>query len=87
MQYVAAYTLAALSGKEPTKHALKSILKAAGNKFEEAEVDKIFASIGGKPVHELIAKGEKKVGSVGSGSAPAAKSAPKAAEKTKPKAE
>ena len=85
MQYVAAYTLAALSGKEPTKDAVKSILKAAGNKFEEAEVDKIFASIGGKPVHELIAKGEKKVGSLGS--APSATSAPKAADEAKPKAE
>ena len=89
MQYVAAYTLASLSGKEPTKEAVQNILKAAGNKFEEAQVNALFDSVGGRPVHELIAKGESKVGSVGGGAsapapAPAAgKSAPPV-EKAKP---
>ena len=83
MQYVAAYTLASLSGKEPTEDAVKNILKATGNSFDEAQVCALFKSIGGKPVHELIAKGESKVGSVG-GSAPAPAGKPAAAEKAKP---
>lgn len=84
MQYVAAYTLAALSGKEPTKDAVNNILKATGGKFDEAEVNKLFTSVGGKPVHELIARGESKVGAVG-GSAPAA-TVTKAAPAAQPKA-
>ena len=53
MQYVAAYTLAALSGKEPTKDQVANILKATGKPVDDAQVCAVFDAIGGKPVHEV----------------------------------
>ena len=54
MQYVAAYTLAALSGKEPTKDQVSAILKATGKPVDDAQVAAVFDAVGGKPVHEVF---------------------------------
>lgn len=80
MQYLAAYTLASLSGSEPTKDQLTNILKATGQKFEEAEIAKVVDSLKGKKIEDLIKAGSAKVGSVGGSSG-----APKQAEKSAPK--
>ncbi len=61
MQYLAAYTLASLSGKEPSnwknnlaKDQLSNILKATGQKFDEAEVNKVIDSLKGKKIEDVI---------------------------------
>ena len=55
MQYLAAYTLASLSGKEPsnlnsysTNDQVTNILKATGKSFDQAEVTKVIDSLKGK---------------------------------------
>ena len=53
MQYVAAYTLASLSGSEPTKDSVCSILKATGKPVDDAQVSALFDSIKGRSVHEV----------------------------------
>jgi large subunit ribosomal protein LP2 len=80
MQYLAAYTLASLSGKEPTKDQLTNILKATGQKFDEAEITKVVASLKGKKIEDLIKAGTAKVGA-GSASSGAPKAADKPAKK------
>ncbi len=61
MQYLAAYTLASLSGKEPSKWNINSakdqitnILKATGQKFDEAEITKVVDSLKGKKLEDVI---------------------------------
>jgi ribosomal protein L12E/L44/L45/RPP1/RPP2 len=61
MQYLAAYTLASLSGKEPSKSLINSasveitnILKATGGKFDEAEVTKVVNTLKGKKLEDVI---------------------------------
>ena len=53
MQYVAAYTLASLSGKEPCQDAVANILKATGKPVDDAQIAALFSSINGRPVHEV----------------------------------
>ena len=55
MQYLAAYTLASLSGKEPSNlntnsanDQVTNILKATGKSFDQAEVTKVIDSLKGK---------------------------------------
>lgn len=54
MQYVAAYTLASLSGKEPCKDSVAAILKATGQPVDDAQIAALFDSVNGRPVHEVI---------------------------------
>lgn len=95
MQYLAAYTLASLSGKEPSNWLINSaadtvtnILKATGQKFDEAEVTKVVNSLKGKKLEDvynwiikLIKAGTSKVGSVGGSSSAPKQSAPQPAKK------
>lgn len=60
MQYLAAYTLASLSGKEPSTSIINSandtvtnILKATGQKFDAAEVTKVCDTLKGKKLEDV----------------------------------
>lgn len=81
MQYLAAYTLATLSGAEPSnplsyiaEQTLTAILSASGKPVDAAQVKAVIEKLKGKQVHDvfifiikLISKGQSKVGSVGGG--------------------
>lgn len=61
MQYLAAYTLASLSGKEPSNWNINSaneqitnILKATGQAFDQAEVTKVVDSLKGKKIEDVM---------------------------------
>lgn len=54
MQYVAAYTLAALSCDKPTKDAVIAILKATGKPVDDAQVDALFKATGDRSAHEVL---------------------------------
>lgn len=83
MQYLAAYTLATLSGSEPSnslsylaEQTLTAILNATGKPVDAAQVKAVVEKLKGKQVHDvfifiikLISKGQSKVGSVGGGAA------------------
>lgn len=82
MKYLAAYALLVLGGKaNPTADDVKGLLKSVDAQIDETSLKTVLVSLNGKPLHELIANGVKKVGA--SASVPAAKGAaePKAAEK------
>ena len=81
MKYLAAYALLVLGGKaNPTADDVKTLLKSVDAQIDEASLKTVLASLNGKPLHELIANGVKKVGT--SAPAPAAKGAEtKAADK------
>ena len=79
MQYLAAFSLISLSGKEPSndfyklgKESLTAVLKAAGNTVDDKQVDAVLASLKGKKLDDLISKGLKKVNVGGGAPAPAA---------------
>ncbi|KPA83539.1 60S acidic ribosomal protein P2 putative (LIP2) [Leptomonas pyrrhocoris] len=67
MQYLAAYSLVALSGNAPSKKDVEAVLKAAGVSVDSSRVDAVFAELEGKNLEEVMAEGRSKL--VGSGSA------------------
>jgi len=81
MKYIAAYALLVLGGNAAPKAAdVEKVLKEAGNKSEADKVEKVVASLNGKPFHELVKSGTAKIASLGSvASAPAAASGKAAA--------
>jgi large subunit ribosomal protein LP2 len=92
MKYIAAYALCVLGGKaEPSKDDISKVLKEAGVKAEDEQLDRIVNSLKGKTFHELVASGKKKMSSMGSVAAPAggasAAGGAKPAEAEKPKEE
>lgn len=61
-------------------------MKNVDAQIDEASLKRVFESLNGKPLHELIANGVKKIG--GSGAVPAAKGAAgKGADKKEEKKE
>ena len=58
MRYVAAYLLAAQSGKAPSKDDIKKILGSVGIECEESRADLVVSQMAGKKVDEVIAAGE-----------------------------
>lgn len=61
MQYLAAYTLASLSGKEPSilpfysaENDVKNILAATGKEFDAAQISTVIANLKGKSLHEVL---------------------------------
>ena len=76
MKYLAAYALCNLSGKAPTKDAVKAVLKAAGVAVDEARINDLFTNFDGKDFAKTVAAGLTKVAGAGGASAGAA--APKA---------
>ncbi|XP_043201304.1 60S acidic ribosomal protein P2-like [Amphibalanus amphitrite] len=96
MRYVAAYLLAAQSGKAPSKDDIKKILGSVGIECEDSRADLVVSQMAGKKVDDVIAAGLTKLASVPSGgaAAPAAAAAGGAApaaakeeEKKKPEPE
>jgi large subunit ribosomal protein LP2 len=84
MQYLAAYLLASLSGKnEPSEADITKILGATGQKVDDAEVKSVVAKLKGKKIEDLIKNGLGKVGSLSVGGGSAASSAPAAATAAK----
>lgn len=60
MQYLSAYTLATLSGKEPSKtdiniaeETITAILNSTGKPVDAAQVKAVVASLKGKQVHDV----------------------------------
>lgn len=84
MKYLAAYALCALSGKAPTKDAVKAVLKAGGVAIDEARVNELFASFEGKEFDKVISEGLTKVNSCGGGVAASSAPAPAAATTSAP---
>ncbi|CAB4058302.1 RP-LP2 [Lepeophtheirus salmonis] len=73
MRYVAAALLSAMSGSDPSKASIKSILDSVGIECENEKVDLVLKSLAGKSIEEIIEEGKKKLASVPSGgAAPAA---------------
>ncbi len=74
MKLVAAYLLAALSGKTPDEKAIHDILSSVGVEGDKAQIQKLLAELNGKDVAALIEQGKGKLATVnlGGGSAPAA---------------
>ena len=76
MKYIAAYALLVLGGNAAPKTAdVEKVLKEAGVKSESEKVEKLVASLAGKPFHELVSNGTKKIASSGR-AAPTAAAAP-----------
>ncbi|KAJ4891141.1 hypothetical protein Rs2_30889 [Raphanus sativus] len=68
MKVVAAYLLAALSGKaSPTSADVKSILGSVGCESEDSQIELLLKEVNGKDLCELIAAGREKLASVPSG--------------------
>lgn len=58
MRYVAAYLLAAQSGKAPSKDDIKKILGSVGIECEDARAEQVVSQMAGKKVDDVIAAGE-----------------------------
>jgi large subunit ribosomal protein LP2 len=72
MKYIAAYALLVLGGNATPKAAdVEKVLKEAGIKSEAEHVEKLVAALKGKPFHELVQNGTKKIASMGTVAAPA----------------
>ncbi|KAG9266492.1 ribosomal protein, large P2, like [Astyanax mexicanus] len=70
MRYVAAYLLAALSGKDnPSSNDIKKILESVGIEVDETRMGKVVSELNGKKVEDVIAQGYGKLASVPSGGA------------------
>ena len=70
MKYLAAYCLVALSGnKTVAKDDVVKILKSVGIEPVAENIDRLMTTMKGKELHQVIAEGLKKVGSL---AAPAA---------------
>ena len=62
MQYLSAYTLATLSGKEPStipidnidEETLTAILNATGKPVDAAQVKAVIEKLKGKQVHDVL---------------------------------
>ncbi|VVC37455.1 Ribosomal protein L12 family [Cinara cedri] len=86
MRYVAAYLLAAFSGKEPSSEDVEKILSSVGIESDSEKLGIVLKQLKGKNVDELIESGKAKLASVPSGvavAAPAGAEAPAAAEEKK----
>ncbi len=82
MKYIAAYALLVLGGNATPKAAdVEKVLKEAGIKSEAEHVEKLVAALAGKPFHELVQNGTKKIASMGTVAAAPAKGAAAPAEK------
>uniref|UniRef100_A0A3B1IRI4 Large ribosomal subunit protein P2 n=1 Tax=Astyanax mexicanus TaxID=7994 RepID=A0A3B1IRI4_ASTMX len=69
MRYVAAYLLAALSGKDnPSSNDIKKILESVGIEVDETRMGKVVSELNGKKVEDVIAQ-YGKLASVPSGGA------------------
>ena len=72
MKHIAAYALLVLGGKsEPTADEVSALLKEAGAKAEQEKVDALVEALKGKPFHDLVSEGTKKLGSMGGSAGPA----------------
>ena len=89
MRHVAAYLLLVLGGNAaPTADDVKGVLAAADIEADQAQLDRLLASLEGKSVDEIIEAGKAKLAkmtvaagpAVGAGGAAAAGDAPAAAE-------
>uniref|UniRef100_A0A8B9HTX8 Large ribosomal subunit protein P2 n=1 Tax=Astyanax mexicanus TaxID=7994 RepID=A0A8B9HTX8_ASTMX len=59
MRYVAAYLLAALSGKDnPSSNDIKKILESVGIEVDETRMGKVVSELNGKKVEDVIAQGK-----------------------------
>ncbi|CAN7128077.1 unnamed protein product [Brassica rapa subsp. narinosa] len=68
MKVVAAYLLAALSGKaSPTSADIKQILGSVGCESEDSQIELLLKEVSGKDLCDLIAAGREKLASVPSG--------------------
>ncbi|CAM6002562.1 unnamed protein product [Sphagnum balticum] len=61
MEYLAAYALSALSGKEPTADSVTAIVSATGKPADAAQVHAVVAALKGKKVEDVIRTGLAKV--------------------------
>ena len=68
MKVVAAYLLAALSGKaSPASADIKQILGSVGCESEDSQIELLLKEVSGKDLCDLIAAGREKLASVPSG--------------------
>ena len=58
MRYVAAYLLAAQSGKTPSKDDIKKILGSVGIECDDSRADQVVSQMSGKKVDDVIAGGK-----------------------------
>ena len=54
MKYLAAYCLAALSGKKPAAEDLKKILTSVGVEVDNEKLNTVVASLKDKELHEVL---------------------------------
>lgn len=100
MRSVAAYLLLVLGGQaNPSAADIKKVITAGGATADDADIEKLLASMKGKSLEEVLKAGREKLAAVPSGgaapaSAPAAKAAdakpaagPAPAKKEEPKKE
>ncbi|CAH8306380.1 unnamed protein product [Eruca vesicaria subsp. sativa] len=79
MKVVAAYLLAALSGKaSPTSADIKAILGSVGCETDDSQIELLLKELSGKDLCDVIASGREKLASVPSGGGVAMASAPSA---------
>ena len=84
MKHLAAFALLVLGGKEnPSVEDVEKLLKDAGVKADSDKIQKLITALEGKNFHELVQGGLSKMASMGTGSAPAASGASKAAAPVK----
>ena len=69
MKYISAYALLALADKTPSKDDVKKVLASVGAEVDNAELDRVFAQLQGKQLHELISGGMDKLATFSSGPA------------------
>ena len=73
MRHIAAYALLVLGGNDaPTAAQVEKVVKAAGAEVDKEKIEALVKALEGKPFHELVSTGIAKLGSMGTGSAPAA---------------
>ena len=92
VKYLAAYALCQLSGKAPTKDAVKAVLKAGGVAVDEARINELFTNMEGKDFNKVVADGLVKINTAGPSTggataAAAAAPAPAAGKKDEKKKE
>ena len=90
MRHIAAYALLVLGGNDaPSAADVEKVVKDAGAEADKEKIAALCEALKGKPFNELVAAGVAKLGSMGTGSAPAAggSAAAAPAEAEKPKEE
>jgi len=84
MRSVAAYLLLVLGGNaNPSANDIKKVITAGGATADDADIEKLLASLKGKNLEEVLKAGREKLSAVPSGgaaAAPAAGAAPAAAK-------